>query len=89
MRRAPDPCGNGTIAGAEACDDGDLSAGDGCSATCATESGWTCTGAPSVCSTTCGDGIAAGLEECDDGNQVDEDACGYPSCETRACIDWE
>lgn len=37
-------CGNGTITGAEACDDGNTVDGDGCSATCTAETGWTCTG---------------------------------------------
>ena len=35
-----------------ALDDGNMNAGDGCSATCAQESGFTCTGTmPSVCTT--------------------------------------
>jgi hypothetical protein len=42
---------------------------DGCSATCSTEGGWSCTGSPSTCSTLCGDGVRAGAEACDDGNQ--------------------
>ena len=54
-------CGNGTKAGAEACDDGNIVSGDGCSGSCTVESGYTCTGTmPSVCSTVCGDGIVAG-----------------------------
>jgi len=42
-------CGDGAIGGMEGCDDGDATAGDGCSATCAVEAGFTCTGEPSVC----------------------------------------
>ncbi len=43
-------CGDGVVNGAEACDDGDTDALDGCSATCTVEPGFTCTGtAPSVC----------------------------------------
>lgn len=42
-------CGNGTIEGAEACDDGNADAGDGCSDTCTIEAGWSCTGEPSAC----------------------------------------
>ncbi|MFC1733032.1 DUF4215 domain-containing protein, partial [candidate division KSB1 bacterium] len=42
-------CGDGVIEGSETCDDGNASGGDGCSATCATESGWNCTGTPSSC----------------------------------------
>src|SRR5262249_52894270 len=60
---------------AEQCDDGNTTAGDGCDASCKLESGWTCMGTPSVCSTTCGDGIKAGTEQCDDGNTVSLDGC--------------
>jgi len=44
-------CGDGhvnTVAG-EACDDGNATNGDGCSSSCAVDPGFTCTGAPSVC----------------------------------------
>ena len=49
--------------------------GDGCSAGCLQETGFVCTGAPSVCTTTCGDGVAGGLEQCDDGETIDGDGC--------------
>ncbi|MBP6847101.1 MAG: DUF4215 domain-containing protein, partial [Kofleriaceae bacterium] len=63
-------------AGTEACDDGNLTAADGCSATCTTEGGWSCTTAvPNVCTTTCGDGVRAGTEACDDGNLTATDGC--------------
>ncbi len=42
-------CGDGLIRGAEECDDGEPSMGDGCSATCEVEPGYVCTGQPSVC----------------------------------------
>ena len=42
-------CGNGLVEPGETCDDGNASAGDGCSATCQVEAGYECTGAPSVC----------------------------------------
>lgn len=45
-------CGDGFITGSEACDDGGLVAGDGCSATCTVETGWVCSninGAGSIC----------------------------------------
>jgi cysteine-rich repeat protein len=42
-------CGNGVISGPEACDDGDIDSGDGCAASCQIESGWICSGQPSVC----------------------------------------
>jgi cysteine-rich repeat protein len=42
-------CGNGIIETGETCDDGNFAGGDGCSAGCAVESSWTCSGEPSVC----------------------------------------
>jgi len=45
----PPVCGNGQREGSEACDDNDTDSGDGCSASCAVESGYTCSGSPSVC----------------------------------------
>ncbi|MEZ4311432.1 MAG: DUF4215 domain-containing protein, partial [Polyangiaceae bacterium] len=76
-------CGNGIIAGTETCDDGNTTAGDGCSATCAPETGYTCTGTPSVCTTVCGDSIKAGAEQCDDGNTAAGDCCS-PTCQVEA-----
>jgi cysteine-rich repeat protein len=68
-------CGDGITTGAETCDDGNTTAGDGCNATCATETGWACTGAPSTCSTVCGDGLLRGTEQCDDKNTTSGDGC--------------
>ena len=77
-------CGDGVIAGSEACDDGDTAPADGCDATCHVERGWTCVGAAgatSQCSATCGDGLlAVGAETCDDGDTAPFDGCG-PSCQ--------
>lgn len=42
-------CGNSVIEAGETCDDNDTDSGDGCSETCILESGYTCTGEPSVC----------------------------------------
>jgi cysteine-rich repeat protein len=44
-------CGDGTIqtGNGEECDDNGTANGDGCSSSCQVETGWTCTGAPSVC----------------------------------------
>ncbi len=47
-------CGNGVIESGEGCDDHNVAAGDGCSATCAVENGYTCTGTPSVCTVVAG-----------------------------------
>jgi formylglycine-generating enzyme len=47
---APTPCGDGTTAGDEACDDGNEQDGDGCSGSCLLEDDFSCTGsAPTVC----------------------------------------
>ena len=91
-------CGDGIVDDTEACDDADMDAGDGCSATCEIETGYACTGEPSVCAIDCGDGIILGDEACDDANSIDGDGCtacaidagaectGEPSvCTTEAC----
>jgi cysteine-rich repeat protein len=93
-------CGDGTLAGAETCDDGGTTPGDGCSPTCTVEPGYTCTGQPSSCTPTCGDGIAIGTETCDDGGTSPGDGCsatctvepgytctGQPSACTTFCGD--
>jgi cysteine-rich repeat protein len=59
----------------ETCDDGNVVSGDGCSSVCKIESGFTCYGSPSVCSSRCGDGVVVGLEKCDDGNGIAGDGC--------------
>ncbi|MBU1123995.1 DUF4215 domain-containing protein [Patescibacteria group bacterium] len=68
-------CGNNDVETGEGCDDGDTSSGDGCSSSCTVESGYTCNGDPSTCSTTCGDGIKAGNEGCDDDGTTSGDGC--------------
>jgi RHS repeat-associated protein len=45
-------CGDGVVDPIEECDDGNTTGGDGCSANCAVEPGYTCTGSPSVCAPT-------------------------------------
>ncbi|MFH0851567.1 MAG: DUF4215 domain-containing protein [Candidatus Peregrinibacteria bacterium] len=80
-------CGDGVPVGSEACDDGNRAAGDGCSAMCSLERGWTCVGSPSVCQTVCGDGVTAGLEQCDDGNRVSGDGCSV-ACMREALFDF-
>lgn len=78
----PEPvCGDGVIEGAEACDDDNAAAEDGCSPACAVESGWVCAGAPSVCTVdcvdcdSCGDGAIDVGEACDDGARRSGDGC--------------
>ena len=64
----------------EGCDDSNLVDGDGCSQTCAVESGWDCgiptEGLLSICSTVCGDEVLRQIDEvCDDGNTDIGDGC--------------
>jgi cysteine-rich repeat protein len=49
-------CGNGIIETGEQCDDSNLVDGDGCSSSCQTETGFSCTGEPSSCTFFGGDG---------------------------------
>ncbi len=42
-------CGDGQTTAPELCDDGGNAPGDGCDASCMTESGWECSGTPSQC----------------------------------------
>ncbi|MFT3769306.1 MAG: DVUA0089 family protein [Minicystis sp.] len=71
----PVVCGDGTVDATEACDDGNVTDGDGCAKDCTVEKGYTCTGLTSVCVTTCGDGVVAGDEKCDDSNTTTGDGC--------------
>jgi cysteine-rich repeat protein len=82
-------CGNGALDIPEACDDGNTSAGDGCSAACLLEEGESCdddaqcesTVCDAVDSNTCepvnscGNGALEGAEACDDGNALANDDC--------------
>src|SRR5436190_5082624 len=45
----PALCGNGMQDPGEQCDDGNKTAGDGCSVICQIPAGWSCTGWPSHC----------------------------------------
>jgi cysteine-rich repeat protein len=67
-------CGDGVVQGPEGCDDGNTTAGDGCSATCTVETCFTCTGtAPSVCSpiTACTNGDGCCPTGCNAGNDAE------------------
>jgi len=69
-------CGDGVVyATKEQCDDGNVAVADGCSATCTVESGYVCTGQPSVCAKTCGNGTLDAGEQCDDKNTTSSDGC--------------
>ncbi len=93
----PTLCGNGVYdivaaspAGApdEECDDMDRMGGDGCSATCEIEPGFTCVDSAtpppiSVCTQTCGNGDPDAGETCDDGDTMGGDGCSAV-CQTEA-----
>lgn len=55
-------CGDGVLDAGEACDDGNIIDGDGCSASCTVEA-------------FCGDGKLDPGEQCDDGNTLNGDGC--------------
>jgi cysteine-rich repeat protein len=80
----PPECGNGLIETGELCDDGNTSSTDGCSNICEVETGYSCTGTPSVCGGICGDSIVAGFEACDDGGET---ATCDIDCTTASCGD--
>ena len=74
---APDPaaCGDGAVDTGEQCDDGNITSGDGCSASCRLE----------TASSTCGDGIVEESEVCDDGNNMDGDGCAAVCDSDETC----
>lgn len=76
---------NGTVG--ETCDDGnETDDGNGCSAECASQFAWRCSGSPSVCWSECGDELTAvGAEACDDGNHVDTDGCSADCLSNESC----
>ena len=76
-------CGDGVQEGAEACDDGNTTLGDGCNAICQVDEGYECDGEPSDCDPVCGDGDIIGGETCDDGDASSGDGCSS-SCQTES-----
>lgn len=75
-------CGDSALNGAETCDDGNTTAGDGCSSVCAVEDGYICEDGTD-CRLSCGDGDVNGDDECDDGGTTDGDGCSA-SCTVEA-----
>ena len=82
---AVDVCGDGVVGASEGCDDSNTSAGDGCSATCTVEAGWSCPPAGGGCDEICGDGLLVGAEECDDGGTSDGDGCSSTCTVEATC----
>lgn len=72
-------CGDSLVTGDEACDDGNETAADGCSADCRTvDPGFNCPQNGGVCRpslVTCPNAQIDVGEECDDGNAVNSDGC--------------
>ncbi len=68
-------CGDGIVTASETCDDSGTTPGDGCDGVCQIESGWSCSGVPSLCSEVCGDGIVTASETCDDSGTTPGDGC--------------
>ena len=83
-------CGNGVLDAGETCDDGNATAGDGCTS-CAVNAGYRCMGAPSSCSTFCGDAMIVGGEQCDGSNLAGQSCIsrgftgGSLSCHPTLC----
>jgi len=65
-------CGDGFVSGTEACDDGNVVDGDGCTSACKIPG--------------CGNGQVEAGEECDDGNTDNLDGC-TASCKNAQCGD--
>ena len=93
---APIVCGDGIVNGEEDCDDGNTTAGDGCSDACATEDGYSCSGEPSVCVAlpaewTCSAGFFGSGDGCDCGCGALDPDCGdaptLDACEFQYCDD--
>lgn len=73
-------CGNAKVEKGEECDFGASNGtGNGCSASCHVETGWTC--ASGKCQK-CSNGIVESGEKCDDGNMTSGDGCS-PTCSTE------
>ncbi len=71
-------CGDRRVTVREACDDGNATAGDGCSADCSmVEPDFVCPFPGRACerTTTCGDGRLGSAEQCDDRNTASGDGC--------------
>lgn len=81
-----DHCGDGILDGAEDCDDADLDSGDGCTARCAVEPCWACSGTPSDCApatgTSCDDGDACTTDD----TCTDDGTCGGAPLACDPCL---
>ena len=82
-----DTCGDARLSYGETCDDGNATAGDGCSATCRVEPGYRCPVVGQKCARigVCGDGkiTLEDGEQCDDKNTASGDGCSA-TCKVEA-----
>lgn len=76
---AGDVCGDSMRGVTEGCDDGNTTAGDGCSEACVVEDGFRCPPVGACRPIVCGDGRVEAPERCDDGNADAGDGCS-PRC---------
>ena len=74
-------CGNGSLDTGETCDDGNRTAGDGCSATCQASAPPYYCNLPGRPCELCGNGVRDATEACDDGNLTAGDGCST-NCRT-------
>ncbi|MBZ4420576.1 DUF4215 domain-containing protein [Myxococcus sp. RHSTA-1-4] len=77
-------CGDKEKQAGEACDDGNTTSGDGCTADCsAVETGWSCDTPGQACIKVegCGNGRVDAPEKCDDRNNISGDGCNA-TCDT-------
>jgi cysteine-rich repeat protein len=76
LKVSPISCGDGVLAGAEQCDDGNITHGDGCSSICTVEAGWACPTDGQPChQIVCGDSVVDDPETCDDADAEAGDGC--------------
>lgn len=87
--RCDSTCGDGLVTGSEQCDDGNLAAGDGCSASCVREFGFGCSGEPSLCAAALASDLCEIAEPLVDGEATlsgfpYEAECGAAPCQSSS-----
>jgi cysteine-rich repeat protein len=85
--QASEVVGDGRLEPGEQCDDGNTTAGDGCSATGTVEPGFLCyvPGKPCSRANLCGNGTTNSGEACDDGTTTDEGNGCSATCDLSLC----
>ena len=86
VEECPPVCGNGIVEAGETCDDGNAANGDGCSAVCAIERGYTCDGAePSTCVYDACDFFDERKSSSSTANCYNDASNALSKCENRGC----